>query len=155
MATAVGKEQGKSEFVRAALGRDPKANPTTVNQAWKATGHSGDISGSLVHKIRADMGLTGNLRSRSKVSRYPGVSTSRRGFSSRASGRDTEARGNGTQALGGTVTKSGSTDRARVLEDLESEIDRLIFRIMGMEELPEVEEALRRARRLLVLSHSR
>ena len=42
-------------------------------------------------------------------------------------------------------------DRGRVLEDLEVDLDRLIFRVMGLGGLTEVEAGLRRARRAIIL----
>jgi hypothetical protein len=60
MASEVGRDQGKSAFVREVLTRDDQANHEAVNRAWTESGHAGTISESLVGKIRAEMGLTGN-----------------------------------------------------------------------------------------------
>jgi hypothetical protein len=40
-------------------------------------------------------------------------------------------------------------DRSTVLNDLEADIDRLIFKSMAIGDLPEIEDSLRKARRLL------
>ncbi|MHC5544295.1 hypothetical protein ACYOEI_39205, partial [Singulisphaera rosea] len=56
----------KTDFLKEFLQRNPKANPKIVNEAWELAGHDGAISGTLVHKIRAELGFAGNLRARSK-----------------------------------------------------------------------------------------
>lgn len=153
MATATSRDGGKSEFVRDALKKNPKANPRVVNDAWKAAGNTGVISNSLVHKIRANMGVTGNLRSRTKgrgsngAPRKPVVEGRRRGRPPKASTLAAAANG---AALKKPVATGG---RARTLETLEGEVDHLLFKIMGVGGLSDVEDALRKARRLLVLAH--
>jgi hypothetical protein len=144
MALKRGVDQGKSAFVRDQLGRNSKADETTINEAWKAAGKDGTISGSLVYKIRSDLGLTGKGRGRrgpaakARPGRPPKVAAA-----SPANGRGASSR----PALG--LGSGYVGHRGRVLEQVEGEIDELIFRLKGLGGLAEVEEALRRARRLL------
>ena len=64
MATVTTANTGKTEFVKEVLGKNPHANPKTVNDQWKAAGQDGTISATLVNKLRASLGLAGNLRPR-------------------------------------------------------------------------------------------
>ena len=50
------------------------------------------------------------------------------------------------------MTSQGS-GHGRVLHEIEGEIDELLFRLKGLGDFAEVQEALRTARRLLVRSH--
>src|SRR5512135_1550205 len=63
MATTAGQGEGKTTFVRDCLQRDSRANERSINEAWKAAGNDGTISGTLVFKIRRDLGLTGTRQS--------------------------------------------------------------------------------------------
>ena len=56
------RNQGKTEFVREVLTKNPHANAQVVRDEWAATGHSGSISQTLVNKQRSLMGLAGNLK---------------------------------------------------------------------------------------------
>ena len=40
-----------------------------MNEAWQAAGFDGTISTTLVYKVRASLGLTGNLRGNTKKSK--------------------------------------------------------------------------------------
>ena len=62
MPEAAAKNLGKTSFVKEILFDNPQANPTAVNEAWTAAGMDGTISATLVNKMRAELGLTGNLR---------------------------------------------------------------------------------------------
>ncbi len=78
-------DQGKSAFIRELLGRDPEANEQAVNEAWSQAGNEGTISGSLVSKIRSNLGLTGSGRSagrpKAKAKRGPKAAIPGPGFS--------------------------------------------------------------------------
>ena len=63
MATSTGQGEGKTTFVRDLLQRDSGVNERSINEAWKAAGNEGTISGTLVYKIRKDLGLTGKRQS--------------------------------------------------------------------------------------------
>lgn len=162
MATATAKTVGKTEFVKEVLGKNPHANPTIVNEAWKAAGHDGTISPTLVNKLRASLGLAGNLRPTSKInsgspsSGKPPYSEKKRGKKPR--GASKKAIMLSPSRLNGKKTEQAAIQterRAKVsrhrdsLEELEGDIDRLLFKVMGLGGLPAIEESLRQARRLL------
>ena len=65
---------GKTMFVKEFLNDHPKANFNDVNDAWTAAGFEGTISRTLVDKMRASLGLTGNLRGRTKKSKANRIS---------------------------------------------------------------------------------
>ena len=66
MVSTATRNQGKTSFVKELLLDNPQANPKAVNMAWTAAGMDGDISETLVNKMRSQMGLTGNLRGASR-----------------------------------------------------------------------------------------
>ena len=70
MATATVRGD-KTKFVNEFLAKNPQGNLRTVNEAWTAEGMRGTISKSVVDKIRAKLGLTGNLGAKSKVAAKP------------------------------------------------------------------------------------
>lgn len=153
-------DQGKSSFIRELLGRDPKADEEAVNEAWRKAGNQGTISGSLVSKIRSDMGLTGKGRSRNGAraggnqTRTPKRAAGARGRKAeQANGPESEIGATGsspTPTQDGDQGAARAGDRERLLDEMESDIDDLIHRLKDQGGRPEVEEALRRARRLLV-----
>ena len=127
---------GKTMFVKEFLNDHPQGNVDAVNEAWQAAGFDGTISPTLVDKMRASLGLTGNLRGNTKKSK-----TSATGKKRGRPRKETTAAVNG-QPRGATGPHGG-------LNDLEADIDRLIFKAMGIGDLTEIEDSLRQARRLL------
>jgi hypothetical protein len=119
---------GKSMFVKEFLHDNPQGNIKAVNGAWNAAGFDGSISGTLVKKIRASLGLAGNTKK---------SNTSTVGKQRVAPRKQTVAAVNG-----GSI-------RTVVLNELETDVDRLIFRAMAIGHLTEFEDLLRQARRLL------
>ena len=173
MASEVGSDQGKSAFVGDVLTKDTQANTEVVNRAWTKAGHGGTISASLVNQIRSRMGLTGQPRPGARDTESVGSAEPpaapaprRRTGPKRVSGRppakedgrhvpqvtESEAgpQGAGSQGAG---SQSGGDDRTRVLTRLEGQIDGMLFEIKVAGGLPEFEEALRRARRILARSY--
>ncbi len=139
MASTAAKSPGKTSFVKEVLLDDPRANHKAVNEAWTAAGMNGTISAALVNKMRARLGLTGNLRGKAKKAAV-------------------KKRGRQPASAFPAVrvdSKVRPGTRAQALIDLEAEIDRLIFKVMGMGGLADVAETLRSARRLLYLSDRR
>ena len=125
MAESRNREKGKLEFVEQILTRDPKANEETVNAAWQSAGHPGRISRSSIGMVKAKLGLTDPTRSRFKAK----------------SKSDAPRRAAPPEPL----PTADAGDRGRVQEDLEMEFDRILFRVMGLGDLPEVEDLIRRA----------
>ena len=168
MASEVGKDQGKSAFVGDVLTKDRQANTEAVNRAWTKAGHEGTISESLVNKIRSRMGLTGQQRPGARVPEIaepvepPAAPATRRRTGPERVGGRSPAKGDerpvprvteseaGPQGAG---SQSGGDDRTRVLTRLEGQIDGMLFEIKVAGGLPEFEEALRRARRILARSY--
>jgi hypothetical protein len=129
----VATSPGKSMFVKEFLHDNPQGNLSAVNEAWQAAGFIGTISPTLVKTMRASLGLTKNLREKTKKS-------------------NTSAAGEKRITPRNEVPASvHMRQRAsiEVLNDLEGDIDRLIFKLMGIGDLTEIEESLRQARRLL------
>jgi hypothetical protein len=168
MASEVGRDQGKSAFVRDVLTTDRQANHEAVNRAWTAAGHAGTISESLVGKLRSQMGLTGQPRPGAKVTEsaesagQSAAPATRRGTGPKKGGGRTPVKRDGRPVPQvtkpeaepqGSGSQSGGDDRTRVLTRLEGQIDELLFAIKVAGGLPEFEEALRRTRRILARSH--
>ena len=168
MASEVGRDQGKSAFVGDVLTTDHQANTEAVNRAWTKAGHEGTISESLVNKIRSRMGLTGQQRPGARVTEsaksagQPATPVTRRGTGPKRVGGRPPAKGAGrpvpqvTESEAGprgAGSQSGGDDRTRVLTRLEGQIDGMLFEIKVAGGLPEFEEALRRARRILARSY--
>jgi hypothetical protein len=125
---------GKSMFVKEYLIDHPQGNFDAVNVAWRSAGFAGTISRTVVDKLRASLGLTGNLGGHTKKSKT--AVTGKRPGRSRTE----------------TTAAERAQPRAKpsmVLDDIEAEIDRLIFKVMAIGDLTEIEDSLRRARRLL------
>jgi hypothetical protein len=128
---------GKSMFVKEFLNDHPQGNVDAVKEAWQAAGFDGTISPTLVNKMRALLGLTGNLRRHANKSK-----TSATGKKPAGHRKET------TAAVNGKPRRSNSA-RTMVLNDLEADIDRLIFKAMAIGDLTEIEDSLRQVRRLL------
>jgi hypothetical protein len=127
MATNAGPGRGKQDFVRELLQKNPQANVETLNESWRQAGYEGSISASLFYKIRGELGLAGR----------------RADAGAGAGAEETPPEREAAAAWPG--------GRGEALENIEEELDRVLFRVMNLGQLPEVEDALRRARRLLVL----
>jgi hypothetical protein len=130
---------GKSMFVKEYLNDHPQGNVSAVNQAWQAAGFKGTISPALINQMRAKLGLTGNRSASGKKSK-PAATGMKRGRPR----KETPAAVNGKPVGQPAGAKSS---RTQALLGVEAEIDKLIFHVMGIGELPEVETALRDARR--------
>ena len=61
------------------------------------------------------------------------------------------AQANGKHLALPAERKNRSSDRDRLLEEVEGDIDRLIFKLMVIGRMEEIEDALRRVRRMLYL----
>jgi hypothetical protein len=125
---------GKSMFVKEFLNDHPQGNFSAVNEAWKAAGFEGTISQTVVDKMRASLGLTGNTR-RNVTKSKPSTPGKKAG----------QLRQNATAPVSAQSRGIQST----FLEEMEADIDRLIFKAMAVGDLAEIEDTLRRARRLL------
>jgi hypothetical protein len=156
MAATATKSQGKTGFVKEFLNDHPQANTKTVNEAWTGAGMDGTISPSLVKQVRSELGLTGNLRAATKTrpSTKTNAGTTKTQSSGARRGAKPKATSTGVQTRSTTARKPAtqiqpSRARSTLLNEVESDLDRLIFKLMGIAELAGIEENLRQTRRLL------
>ena len=133
---------GKTSFLKEFLHDNPQGNVKAVNEAWQAAGFDGTISTALVYKARASLGLTGNLGGKTKKSKAKATSTGKK------LGRP---RNEPTAPVTGQP-RGRKSARTLALTELEADIDRLIFKVMGVGDLTEIEDSLREARRLLYVT---
>ncbi len=124
---------GKSMFVKEYLNDHPQGNVRAINEAWRAAGFKGTISKTVIFKVKASLGLTGNT----EKSKATATSTKR-----------VTPRKVPTAAVNVQPRNSDGAHTV-VLNELEADIDRLLFKVMAIGNLTEIEDTLRRARRLL------
>ena len=130
---------GKTSFLKEFLHDHPQGSFKSVNKAWTAAGFDGTISTALVYKARASLGLTGNLSGKSKAK---ATSTGKK------LGRPRKE----PTAAGIAQPRGRKSARTLALTELEADIDRLIFKVMGVGDLTQIEDSLRQARRLLYVT---
>ena len=115
---------GKTMFVKEFLQDNPRANVEAVNKAWAVAGFEGTISKAVVDKMRAKLGLTGNTRGNVTKSKPS------------TAGKKPEPLQKNTTA---PVTAQPRGKQSMVLEEMEADIDRLIFKAMAVGDLTEIE----------------
>jgi hypothetical protein len=159
------KNEGKSAFLKEFFVDNPDAKGGEINEAWRAAGNQSKISSSLISVVRSNLGLKGKGRPRPGVTdsagsseQAPSVTGTRRGGPGpRKSGGRTPAKPNGRLVTESreqpAASRASGDDRTRMLTKLEGQIDEMLFEIKVAGGLPEFEEALRRARRILARSH--
>jgi hypothetical protein len=141
------RDQGKTPFVEEFLNEHPEGNVRAVNEAWQAAGFDGTISPTLVHQMRARLGLTGNLRG--KTEKAEAASPTKPSTGKKRGRKPKGTTPETSPATTGGETRGRKSARTSGLLELEGDIDRLIFKLMGVGDLPEIEGSLRQARRLL------
>ena len=145
--TQAGTSTNKSVFLQEWLTANPTGRDTDAAQAWQAAGNSGKISPSLFYKIKGEMGLNARYK-KAAQSREKRATPSSKTSRPQANGRAT------TSTNHQSVQPQANGQRgSRSLVELEGDSDRLIFHIMAVDGLEEVEQLLRHARRVLVRSH--
>lgn len=132
------------------LGREPQANLKAINRAWASAGHEGSISPSIFYKVKRELVVTGEP---SPVTSQPEASD---GGPAIGVGEVPLQRTNQRETP--TVPPSWgqpgvSGDLGRVVDEVEAGIDELMFTLKVNGGMPEVEAALRAARRLLTRSN--
>ena len=148
----------KSAFAEEVLGREPKANVAAINRAWAAAGHEGKISDSIIYKAKRDLGLSGRPSPDAPAS--AGVSMPEASEAATAGGIGEETPQQSTGPETPTDSAPGSetiapVDMGRVVDEVEAGIDDLMFMLKVNGGMPEVEAALRAARRLLTRNDAR
>jgi hypothetical protein len=158
MATASGTGQGKTSFVEEFLKDHEDADLAAVNAAWRSFGREGTISESLFGKTRRSLGLTGKRDG--KQAKPAGVTLD---ATPRAAARKVGKRSPAPRQVGASAEEmptrqdrravaastSRSGDRNQMLIALEKDLDRLLFGVLEMESMTEVEEFIRSARRVV------
>jgi hypothetical protein len=145
------KTNGKTAFIKEVLFDNPKANHKLVNEAWKAAGMPGTISDSLVNTLRSELGYTGNLRKTSKSPSGSSAGKSTKTATAAKTAKKATPTSRAKVSARASVKNPRAADLSRAIVDAEADIDRLIFKLMGVGGLLEIEDALRGVRRKLVL----
>jgi hypothetical protein len=160
------KTEGKTGFLKEFFVDHPDAGKAAVDKAWKDAGNGGTISTSLISKVRSELGLTGNRRTTAKAK--PSVGAGKRSsaapqFQARMAGPKAGGltapvvKAKGKNATAVAVPPAGPRPiggvRTQSLIELEGRIDDLLHEARATGGMSEFEEALRRARRILVRSH--
>ncbi len=127
---------GKTSFVKEFLNEHPESNVKAVNEAWTAAGMNGTISPTLVNRMRASLGLRGNLRGETRKAR-----TTAQGKTSSTSKKPGRPRNEPAITSNGQP-RGRKSARTLALTELEADIDRLIFKVMGVGDLTEIEDSL-------------
>jgi hypothetical protein len=156
MAAPVKRNQGKTDFVKTTLKEHPHANPKFVNEAWITAGYHGTISETLVNKMRAELGLSGNLRRRGP---RPGGGVAGKAVALKYTGKKRGRKPKSAMFVGSTgpaangdghaATSTTPPSRQQNLAEVEADIDALLFKVMNLGNLLEIEDSLRKTRRLL------
>ncbi len=154
MATT-GKNQKKSEFLRELFRSDPNVRKKDADAAWRRAGNEGTISSSsyFTAKKKSAGGSRDpeDFAEKSRAKSTKGTKGKRKSEPVQASSGESNG-----QSPAPEKARSGGRgevqDRSRRLDAVEGGIDDLIFALKEMGGVPEVEEALRAARRLLYRS---
>ena len=164
MATVKQKNEGKSMFLKEYFVDHPDAGKEAIDAAWREAGNEGTISPSLIGQVRKDLGLTGQGTAQGKSrGAWDGPAVVGWLEVRRPRGRPRGRRpncGDGEQQAyhggcwsGPAAPQAAGGDRTRMLIRLEGAIDDLLHEIKMAGGLPEFEETLRKARRILARSH--
>lgn len=160
---ATGKAEGKSGFLKEYLVDNADTTKEAIDAAWQEAGHEGTISTSLISKVRRDQEQEGKgaakKKSRPREARgeRPAADAkaadSASGVGAETGGRSPVKANRGPVAASSAAPESSVGDRTATLMRLEGALDDLLYEIKLTGGLPEFEETLRRARRILVRSY--
>jgi hypothetical protein len=134
---------GKTSFVKEFLNDHADATARDVNEAWTKAGMQGTISHPVISEVRRKLGMIGKPRTKGR-----NIATTETVPAKKRRGRKPGTRNSTTSAVG-VETRTQETTRSNAFLAIEIEIDRLIFQVMGIGNLTDVETALRTARRAL------
>ena len=120
-------------------------------------GECGSNQHALVSNLRSTPGLTGNLRGGSKSAESNGaplpVETTARRPKRKKPGRPRKNEAAGIVAEPTKERKPRSAGLGMAIDEIEADIDRLIFKLIAVGGMEPIEDELRRVRRRLILSH--
>jgi hypothetical protein len=155
MAKRTKKAVNKSAFVRDFITSNPVANRKAVENAWLAAGNEGPISSALVSNLRSKLDLTGGSRTAESNGTPEAAKATDREPKGKKRGRPAKDKATGTITETTKERKHNSVGRDRALADIEGDLDRLIFKLIALGGMEEIENELRKARRLVYGSYSR
>ena len=115
----------KREFVRQLLESNPRAGSEDVNHAWAAAGNKGSIGQKAISEVQSEVNAA-------------------------AAPVGPETPGPGPQN-GSPAAEVASPARAEFIDELERDLDRILFRVMREGNMPELEHQVRLCRRLLIV----
>jgi hypothetical protein len=124
------RNPGKAMFVKEYLNDHPRGNVRAINEAWRAAGFNGTISKTVLYTVKSSLGLT-ESPTKSKTSATRKIRVTPR------------------KVITPVVNVQPRVNRSTLLDELEADIDRLIFKAMAIGNLTEIENMLRQARRVL------
>jgi hypothetical protein len=153
MPTATRRNQGKTSFVKEVLVDNPLANARAVNDAWAEQGMEGTISDTLVNKMRSELGLTGNLRGKRRSANETSVAE-KRPYTGKKRGRKPKNASIQADTTSVDSNRTRPAPRKGHFIELETELDRLLFKIMGLGGLTDIEDSLRETRRKLFAKYA-
>jgi hypothetical protein len=130
---------GRGGYAKEFLNDHPDATAREVNEAWTKAGMKGTISHSVISEVRKGLGIVGKALGET---RKP---TSRATPTTKSPGKKPTTQISASSSEVGTPRHESA--RTRALMATEVEIDRLIFQMMRLGDLTEIETALRVARR--------
>jgi hypothetical protein len=141
----------RTTFTTRHLEKNPTATSKAVNTAWTEAGHSGQVSTTLVSKLRRELGLVGNVRGRPRAALNGSHGTPAAKSKGVKKGTKSNRQPSSTTSTG--TKSSHSASRSRVLDGVDAGIDELVFTLKKLGGFADVEAALRTARRVLARSH--
>ena len=151
---ATGKAEGKSGFLKEYLVDHSDAAKEAIDAAWQAAGHEGTISTSLIRKVRADLTQgKGVAEGKSRPREARGERPAADAKAPEGGGRSPAKASRAPVTASPAAPEAPVSDRTGTLMRLEGSLDDLLHEIKLTGGLPEFEETLRKARRILVRSH--
>ena len=165
MVATTEKKPNKTVFVTAYLQKNQQATLKKVSEAWNAAGNTGKLSSTLVTGLRSKLGLTGNIRTRTRTAEAGSTASASTSAGSatraetkhsvvkRSPGRPRKIATNGTLTAADTEKKTTTGNREHHIAEIERDFDRLIFKLMHVGGFDRLEDDLRAARRIVTRSH--
>jgi hypothetical protein len=139
MSVSEARHPDKLAFTLELLKRDPEASRKAVNKAWRAAGYKGTISEKSYGRALNESARV----PRAEASKSP----NRQG---RLPTRSAEQPAAPEDAQIASVPPLPCS-RERLTEELEADLDRILFKVMDAGDLPALERMIRETRRLLIL----
>jgi hypothetical protein len=145
---STGKRQSKTAFLMEQLQKNPNVTVKEAADAWKAAGNEGTIISSIFYYARSvfnkrTAGATASPSQKTKTKASKGSKSKAKTTTTQSSARSTAPE----------PKVKGVEPSSQVLDEVEGGIDDLIFRLKEVGGVPDVEAALRQARRMIAQKH--